>query len=128
MSIPTINPPMPNGMQLINIVVETRKGKCLIEAEVIGQFAVHALQNRGMSGWTVTHMRTGYAFTSWTHRHVAVNWARKFNRIVDVERGIVDKAYFQAIKEVIKNSTRHPAFVDTKDGRSTTAVERYGLL
>lgn len=128
MTVPTINPTMANGVHFINIVTETRKGKSAIEAEVIGQFAVHALQNRGMSGWTVTHLRTGYAFTSWTHRHVAVNWARKFNRMVDVDKAIEDKAYFQAIKAVIKNSTRHPAFVDTKDERSTTAVERYGLL
>lgn len=83
-----------------------------IMAEVIGQLAVHMRVDGGKRGWAITHINSGEMFCCWTHRHVAINYARRMDKLIDFDLWRQSRDYRIQWQGYILNSFKHPAFIE----------------
>lgn len=79
-------------------------------AEIIGELAVFEGDN---GYWTVGHVLSGAWVAGWTHKHVALNYAKRISRLFSIDYFfmIEDTQYRILVSEAIRNYRKHPAHV-----------------
>jgi len=120
------NPQGETPKRLINILDKRREPhQCL--AEIHAGYAVHpmlTLYGFDTGGWTVVEPASGVAIATFTHKHVAINFAgwlqREYSDLSDLSYRVVADCLTSEDLEICHSITdkvvSHPSFIDPRGG------------
>lgn len=94
---------------MTRIRIQVTSGWREVEAEVIRQVGVYWHDG----AWNVGHLKSGGWMAGFTHRHVAVNYAKRMVSLFDIDYfwEVEDWDYRNMVADTAQNYRKHPAYV-----------------